>query len=270
MTTQELIEAALLDALGLLEPGELAAFERAFVAAPPSIQAHVRREQTRLSQLDRLLPDVEAPAELRAAVLAAVRQAMAAGAKDASAADPNMNPVIEDSRKVSRFWRAGAIGMLAASVVLGFTTLQLRNEFTELDARLRDNMLADAALSSLGADVKELLISGELEKVRFSPAAENFEGEAALWFHPESDTAYLVCHNLPTERGRTYKLVVLDDEGQVQEALASFVSDGQLMSRKVALTVSQDARLAIMAPSSGGGEGPSTVLRTPVIQAKKG
>lgn len=54
MKTQELIELAVLDAMGLLDEQEREAFDAAFDAAAPAIQAQVRREQTRLSVSEHL------------------------------------------------------------------------------------------------------------------------------------------------------------------------------------------------------------------------
>jgi hypothetical protein len=57
MTAYELIEMAVLDALGILDEEERASFERAFAAAAPGLQAQVRAEQARLVDLVDLLPD---------------------------------------------------------------------------------------------------------------------------------------------------------------------------------------------------------------------
>ena len=77
MSLQEMIEMAILDAMGLLDEREQSSFESAFRAASPSVQSQVRREQTRLSRIESLLPDVTPPSGLRAAVLTAVRAEMA-------------------------------------------------------------------------------------------------------------------------------------------------------------------------------------------------
>ena len=77
MKTQELIELAVLDAMGLLDEAEREAFEAGFSSASPAVQAQVRREQTRLCLSEALLPDEEPPAGLRALVVEAVRKAMA-------------------------------------------------------------------------------------------------------------------------------------------------------------------------------------------------
>ena len=45
MTLQELIELAILDAMGLLDEEERLAFEVAFRASAPAVQAQVRRER---------------------------------------------------------------------------------------------------------------------------------------------------------------------------------------------------------------------------------
>ena len=76
MTTHELLELASLDAMGLLDPEEREAFELAFRAAAPALQAQIRREQLRLSYIDGILPVVEPPPGLRARVMAKVREAI--------------------------------------------------------------------------------------------------------------------------------------------------------------------------------------------------
>ena len=99
-STRDLIELSLLDAMGLLDDEERAAFERAFAGTSPAVQSHVRREQTRLAQIDFLLPDVEAPAGLRAMVLEAVRKAMAEGAVAKAPAGAAFMPTMIPSRRV--------------------------------------------------------------------------------------------------------------------------------------------------------------------------
>src|SRR5438105_666068 len=104
MNTHDLLEMASLDAMGLLDPEEREAFERAFRAAPPPLQAQIRREQLRFSAADDILPQVEPPLGLRARVIAAVREAMQtmAGRRAAEAA-----PALRSATAVSRFWRVG-------------------------------------------------------------------------------------------------------------------------------------------------------------------
>ncbi len=120
MTTRELIEHASLDALGLLDESERAAFEAAFQGASPEVQALVRREQKRFADAEALLPDVAPPPGLKYKVLAAMREAIAGISA----------PVPEDAGVLARIggsswwnsaslWRAACIGFATASVVLG-------------------------------------------------------------------------------------------------------------------------------------------------------
>ena len=77
MTLKDLLEHAHLDALGLLDERDKAAFEAALATAPAGVRAQVRSEQARWATMETLLPDAEPPAELRddlAVILDAYRQ----------------------------------------------------------------------------------------------------------------------------------------------------------------------------------------------------
>lgn len=268
MRIQELIEFSLLDSLGLLEPDESALLAKAKAEASPAVQDHVRREQARLAESMDWLPEVDPPASLREAVLARVRAAMAAerearsvvhGAADSTHGSRIDAPrkrkdlvAIVPSKQVSRLWRAAALGLLTAAVVLSTVFLELRGRINELDRRIRENSFTDESIRALGPGVKDLLLSGDFQRVRFSPSDAAYEGQATLWFDPESRTAYLICDRLPELEGRSYTLVVLNDEGAITERLARFSSDGRFMQREVTLVIQPQSRLAIVASGVGG------------------
>src|SRR5688572_23634462 len=113
MTTQELIELAVLDAMGLLDEEEREAFDGAFGAAAPAVQAQVRREQTRISLSQDLLPDVEPPAGLRSLVLEAVRKAMGQPAERRHRHARLGMLTLMPARQVSPMWRAASVGFAA-------------------------------------------------------------------------------------------------------------------------------------------------------------
>lgn len=279
MSIQELIENSLLHSLGLLESEESAQFLRDFEAASPAVRAHVHREQARLALNMDWLPDVEPPASLREAVLARVRAAMAAERETRAvrhaAAAATREPTrkrsssvdMVPSRGVSKLWRAGAIGLLTASVVLGATLMQLRDQFKTLDQRIRENNFTDEGIRALGPGVKDLLLRGDFQRVRFSPSDTAFEGQATLWLDPETQTAYLICDRLPELDGRSYTLVVMTDDGKIAERLATFSSDGRFMQREVRLAVQPNTRLAILA-SSGAGGNVAPVLLSPELASR--
>jgi hypothetical protein len=266
MTTQELIENAMLDATGLLEEHERADFERALSAATPQIQAHVRREQRRLAYIQSILPDVQPPADLRALVLEAVRreirlaqesQSRSGGKARAGAALFSLAP----TRRVSPMWRAGALGMATAAVVFGAATLAMKSEFDKVSQILEQGQFTREVLDSFGGMADEIFFNPSMQKVVMDRSSSQFSGRAALFINPETNEGMLFCRNLPAEPGRQYSLVLMDEQGHIAETLATVAADGQLKGVRFQVRVSPDARLAIFAPPTESGRA-EPVLRT--------
>jgi len=266
MTTQELIEAAVLDALGLLDEEERAAFEAAFRSAPPSVQAHVRREQTRLARIESYLPQVEAPPGLRARVLARVRAAM----EDAAILSPKRSephavlPLIPNAR-VSPLWRAAAYGFATAAVLALAGLLMLRAQYNDIGDLIAQNNRVDSTIRDLGDTVLEFIGRPSVHEVNFVSIIGNDETSAKLYFDRKPDDVdeiMIVCRNLPIERGRTYRLVITDRNGQIGETLVTFQTSGGLDAphfSEIELDA-EDAGLAIVAVDTDGGSGPEPVL----------
>jgi hypothetical protein len=259
-STRELIELSLLDIMGLLDEDERGAFERAFTRTSPEVQAHIRREQTRLAHIDFLLPEVEAPAGLRSAVLEAVRRAMSETVAEEVPGQLAFMPAMQTSRRVSPLWRAGAVGFATAAVVLGYTTVQLRGWYDGLMNQIRSNQFADETLKGLGGSFKDLIFNEHIQHVVFKPTSTDVRGEAALLLDTEVGTASLVCINLPAKEGREYQLVVVSDAGAVKQQLASFVSTG-LTTKPLKIRLVSGQRLAIL-PPTGPGDAPAQAIFT--------
>lgn len=244
MTTHELLELASLDALGLLDPQERESFESAFRAAPPSIQAQIRREQTRLARMDDLLPDVEPPLGLRARVLAAVREAVRAVSGGRSHIAGSIIPALRPVQGVNRFWRAGAIGCAAATVVFGFYTLQLRNEYADIRQRIEGNDVADVMLKNFGAQFKDAIFDHNTRFVQFSPTAsaqdsptaggaKPFAGRAVLLLDPDTKKAQFFTTDLPTIDG-DYELVARDESGHTTTIIIAIrATDSGISPQKI-------------------------------------
>lgn len=270
LSTRELIELSLLDAMGFLDDDEREAFDRAFATTSPEVQAHVRREQTRLSRIDFLLPMVEPAPDLRSAVLEAVRRAMSETletadgpalllAGDADGGDdesprrrPAFMPALLPSKRVSPLWRAGAVGFAAAAVVFGVTTMRMKGDYERLGDLIRENAFTDQTLASLGGGFRDLLFSSTTRHVSFSPNDSAVQGQATLMLDAETGTAFLICHNLPSDEGREYKLVVLDGAGEVAQQLTAFSSTSGLMGKRVDIKIAPTQRLAIIPPAAPG------------------
>lgn len=250
MKTHELIESALLDAFGLLDDEEREAFERAFAAASPAVQAQVRREQTRFASMDMLLPDAALPADLKARVLERVRRAIAAEAAPAQGTHAPL-PFVR-SRRVSPVWRAGALACAAAAVVFAVTAIEMRVKYDELNRTIQSDVLLSKMLETMGPNhLTEMLFDGRTERVVFSPSDPAATGEASVWVNPDWQQARLFYLNLPRQEGKIYKLAVLDQNGDVVNIVAEFDSNGGLMTRDVPTGVGS-GKLAILGPGSKG------------------
>lgn len=224
MKSHELIEMASLDAMGLLDPEEREAFERAFRAADPAVQAQIRREQLRLAGMDDLLPEVEAPLGLKARVMAAWREAVA----QVSGRKGDVVGRISDFRPatgVNRYWRAAAIGCAAAALVFGFANLLTRSDIKEIE-EIAQNQAVNAHLIEYGRQFDRSFFDHNTKFVKFSPApAADAEpgprGKATLLFDPSTHKAHLLCKDLPGMNG-TYEVVVVDQNGNQSEAVLTF------------------------------------------------
>jgi anti-sigma-K factor RskA len=273
MTQQELLENALLDALSLLDEDEREAFDAAFNAAPPHIQAQVRREQTRLARMDSLLPDVVPPATLRARVIEAVQSAMAhRSAQDAHASlrldDPDTIarlPQMAHRRKVAAVWRAVALGCAAAAIVLGVTAIQLQGLLQ--DFRSQEDALVSAIRDKFGPEyLVDALVDDSTQRITLvgNDAGFTSDAKAAVWVNPDWRTAKLFGINLPATEGSQYRLVVLNENNEPVSVVAEFTFNGGLLNREVPVTVSLDAdRLAIISGSENDTD--SVLLGVPSV-----
>lgn len=266
MTTHELLELASLDAMGLLEPAEREAFDRAFAAADPAVQAMIRREQLRVTELAGPLNGQVVPPGLKARVLAAVRQAVAEArqAVGLRLTDDNVPapiPAIRRAGSVSHWWRTAAIGAIAATIVLGFSVLQMRSEFVRTDNQLLSNAANDELRKLVGADFKEQLTSPNIQRLNFTAAFQGDGGpSAALNFDAAARRGHLSIADLPPVDGG-YELVAIDEDGQRTRPLAKFdtVTNGLTTQRLNNLTLAAGETLIIRRVASG-----EIVLSAPV------
>jgi hypothetical protein len=253
MTLQELIELAILDAMGLLDEEERLAFELAFRAAAPSVQAQVRREQTRLSRLENILPNVTPPAGLRAAVVQAVRREIATA--EAAASD-NPALMIADSmvkpRGVSSLWRAASLGLAAAALVLGVTTFKQMALYEDLRNRIQNDTVLEVVNRELGPlFVKNVLFSKDTRRIVLTPKADN-KGVASVWVNSEWKDGFFFCNAMPTPKGMNYKIAIVDKDNNIVRELASFESDGELKPLRLQLSPADTGRLAVGTPGANG------------------
>jgi hypothetical protein len=244
---------ATLDALGLLEPNEREAFERAFGSASPSIQRQVVREQRRLAADESLLPDVEPSANLRERVVAAVREAMSSVRVDSPSdvlarilPDP-----VSMRRNVTPLWRAACIAFASATIMLLLAGFSLQQEIQRAMSAREDANFAAIMTQDLGPEFADALLSPKAQRVAFSKAEGTRRGNAAIYYDPESELAYLVCNDMDVYDG-SYTLAVVDENGTVQEELTTFAYRGGISGRSMEITqkLASGMTLAILAPQT--------------------
>jgi anti-sigma-K factor RskA len=251
MNLQQLIELAVLDAMGLLDETEQHQFETAFRAASPQVQAQVRREQTRLSVMDSLLPDVSPPAGLRAAVLELVRRHILGQERDVA----GELPVLRSTSRVSHLWRTASIALAAACVVLSVGTYQMYRSASETGTRLNDDGFMKAMVNKVGAAyVRDVLFDRDTRRVVFSPVATGTHGQVSAFFNPEWKEAKLFHLGLGDAEGRTYKLALIDDHNNIT-VLRSFNPTGEMDSVTFVLDRTlPKSRLAVLTTNKAGAD----------------
>ncbi|GJM18114.1 MAG: hypothetical protein DHS20C14_03270 [Phycisphaeraceae bacterium] len=249
-TTYELIEQAVLDALGILDPSERDAFEASLAQASPEIKAQVREEQGRLLDLEALLPDDAPRPELRELVLAAVRAAVSEEATPvvgrvggAAVAARQPRATFRPAKRVSRMWRAAAIAFGAAFVGMTAMTLEVNRMYSEAGSRA----LVDTLYEHLGADaLNEMVFDPETQRVVLTSMTDSTSGpKAAVWHNPDWDSARLFVSQLRTEPGERLRLVVLDDAGNIVANVREFESSGEFTDLRVKIDLGTERRFAI-------------------------
>ncbi len=266
MTLKELMEQAHLDALGLLEGPEAAAFERAFMQAPPAVKAQLRAEQARWASSEALLPEVNPPASLRQRVLEAVRRAMVDSSSSADAEVIELRP----SRRVHPVWRAASLGLLAACVLLAAGFFGVKSRYDDMSAAMAQDQLLERMLATMGASYRhDVLFDSTTRRVVFEPqgADASFKAEVAMFTNPRWSNPLLVCANLPLHEGSTYRLVLLDGANKVADELAEFGPSvgGQIVSQKLKTQLSAGMRLALVEAPAGAAAKAEHILMLAVI-----
>lgn len=273
MDTNQLLELAALDVLGVLDPEERESFEAAFAAAPPELQSQIRREQLRVARSERLLPKVETPLGLRARVMAALREAMqtVGGRKEVAGRITPGTLELAPVQGVNRWWRAASIGAVAAAIAMTAIALQFRSDYSNVQAVMKSTGISDAMQKHFGTWLERDLLSPTTRHIAFSPVDEwsgNPEGRAkcVVLLDTAGGRGQMFVKNLPINVN--YTLVGLDKDGKVVRRFAS-VSATALVIDQVGLTgfnVEGITSLAIAESSSlDSPDGPRLLLRSAVL-----
>ncbi len=283
MTLKELLESAHLDALGLLDEEESRAFERSFLSAPPAIQARIRSEQGRISASESMLPSIEAPSGLRERVLAGVAAAIAlqagqASTAEAAASQPGPSAVVQHAstreaaaravlsdamdvsgrrHRVAPAWRAAALGLLTACVVLGGSLIKVYSDSDRAMRSLTDQRSQESILALFGnsTQMRDVLFSTDTRRVIFTPvddAPDAARAEAAVFVNPRWNTARIFVRGLSAGPNVSYRLVVLNSDNSIGRELTEIRSGGTLDTQQIDVAAAAPGtRLAIVLVAPG-------------------
>jgi len=229
MTLKDLLEQAHLDALGMLDEPEAAAFEAAFAAATPAVQAHIREEQARWASQQILLSNDTPGAALRARVLSAVDRAAADQAhaelvaSELSTDAPEFE--LRSPRRVASAWRTGGVALLCACMVLGVSFIKVYNDNADMQQRLTDDshLTGWTTLWGNGQQMSDMLFDKDTRHAFFSAADStpaNFRGQASVYVNAGWPKARLFVSGLTAQAGENFRLVVLSETDKIEQELA--------------------------------------------------
>ena len=260
MNAQQLLEMALLDSCGLLEPDELERFETAFTQAPESIKAQIRREQSRFADQSELLPDVSPRPELRRLVVDAVRRAAGAAVTADSLRFERMvragagpTPADIHRRRVMPAWRAAAIVLAVTTVFGGVLSLQLRNQIDEIGNRYASINSADLFLRYGNMPgLQDAMFGPSSERVLFNSVDTSAEAMAAVFTNTDTGRSYFVCNRLPVLENGQYEIVALDDDQNYISTITTFTSNGETDGHEFAFMNELRGNVGIAARTASG------------------
>ncbi len=259
MRTNDLIELAALDALGLLDETESAAYERAFQAASPMVRRQVRAEQERAAEFEAaLLPYVTPDEDLKAKVLARLAEEkaleLASGTRALVHRPGRVVPKVRASRRVTPLWRAASIGLSVAVVVLGVMAIYLQDS----NSKLVDAFVVNDFYDKVGTrQLHDTLFDETTERQILQVAADapaSFSADAVLLVNPDwGDTARFFCTGLfERDTPNNYALCVVDENQEVVATIEQFKSDGKLVSFDISTASLSQGRLALFTRTADG------------------
>jgi hypothetical protein len=265
MTVRELLENAHLDALGLLDDDERAAFERAFRSAPASVRAQIRDEQSRWARMESCLPRTEPGEDLRERVLAAIRSEI--DLESASEALVGLTPAelgddapisgeVESirRRKVPAFWQGAAVAMFCVALVLGGAFAVLLRDYTNITQQSRQTAWMERGVSVFrnGDTLRDVLLDPSSQLSQMTSSIAGCSG--SVWTNPNWEGfAFVVTDGLRAPEGTSFRVIAISEDGTTTTTLAEKIeANGSLQRFELNLNgVAPGTKLAIVPVVNG-------------------
>lgn len=245
LTPEQLLELAALDAFGLLDEVETERFDTSFHNARASVQDEILRVQSEFASDVSLLPDDDAPADLRARVLNAVNLAIADDAKRLAPLATIGRSSTSDGSKKKReptigghMWRAAALLMFIVSGFLGYYAVVMDGRYTEAVALFMSKQTEEDVKTIIGPSFAEF--AGNPNCVARFLAPVQDDGEllidldtmAGVWINERTDSVFLTIFGELPDDDERYTLVAVQTDGERVE-LATFEPLGSITGQRI-------------------------------------
>lgn len=262
MKTNELLEQAHLDALGLLDEAEQKAFEAAFAASPKAVQQQVRAEQTRWATTHANFSGAVPAAGLRSKVIERVMAEIYSTSESRGVLATLSATTVQDraalvGNRVSPMWRAFALGFAAAAMVAIVGVMWVINAHRQMEDTVSNDARIAQLINTFGSKIDQIAFDSKLDRqiLEATPGAtaRKFAGQATLFREAGASEGRMVFKGLVSDASNEVRVVLLDASGEISGELKTIASDGARGFTDVTLSgVKPGMKLAIAVVGVGG------------------
>lgn len=230
----QLVELAVLDAHGLLDPLEVDLFNRAFHHAPVTIQDEIIQMQEAFAIDISLLPNVEAPDTLKQQVIeyvskAADREANRLAPLALIGARAGASRKTADGFRRTHFWRTAAMVLFGIGVILSVLTIDAQRRATNIATIALNTETNDSLANFAGPGFTSFVGNPYCQVIRLEREEGRAEGYIRVAIHELTGEGFVV--GIDLHEGEEIIVQGTTSEGEVIE-LARLTGDSSIMGRK--------------------------------------
>jgi len=239
MTREELLEAAALDAYGLLEDYEANLFTRSLLNAPPAIREEIIELQAALVIDESFLPDETPDPQLRQRVIDAVNHEIEVSTGDLAPL-ATIGPELTTAERRKSGWRIGFGGMAwraatfmltGAAIVLAYFGSVAQHQTNELTKYVMGIITKEQVRDLIGPDYLAFLGNPNSQSKVLRPVDDTFPGMVTVYFHEGLEDCFVLGMGLP-QSNNPYTIRVVNTNGTASD-MGSLRSDGSIVSLRL-------------------------------------
>lgn len=253
---KQLLELAVLDAHGLLEPIESDLFNRSFHDAPASIQDEIKQMQEEFALDETLLPVEMPPPALRQKVLSAVSETADIEAQRLSplaliGARASVAQGRLGSSKPLLFWRTAAMVLFGVAVIFAILTLDAHQR-TDRITQIALNARTTESLAEMGGvEFKKFIGNPYCQITRLERENGHHSGYLRVAINERFGDGYVL--GLDLEDGEEIIIQGTTSDGEVIE-LARLIAEGPVVGKGFKINPAMVRGLSIAAVDAKTGD----------------